>query len=406
MGQFLYEARDGSGQLTSGSLVAASLAEASRQLRAEGKFPVRIDPASAGAAAKASPAQSGGRVKRDEVIYFAHQIAVMIDTGVTLGEALETVAEQTTNPAFKSVMDDVNNRVQSGSSLSDALAAHRRVFPELMTSLIRASEASGTMSQMLERICIYLNKERETIKKVRGAMIYPMVMTLFALTVTVFLLIFVLPRFAKIYATRGAALPLPTQILLGTSSLLIDYWYIWVSLSAGLTVVGWWFFTRPVGRRFVDLMKLKLPIIGPMFNQLYLTRAMRTMGTMIAAGVPMLDMIQIARAVTHNSYYEDLWDEVDQQVQSGSQLSQPLFDSSLIPASIARMVHSGEKAGRLGTVMERVAEFTEKDFDETVARCTQFIEPAMIGFMGGLIGFVAISLLLPIFSVSSVVAGQ
>jgi type IV pilus assembly protein PilC len=152
-------------------------------------------------------------------------------------------------------------------------------------------------------------------------------------------------------------------------------------------------------------LKLNLPLLGPLFNQLYITRAMQTMGTMIAAGVPMLEMVSITRRVTQNACYQGLWDRVDEKLRHGAQLSDPLFESSLIPPSISRMIHSGEKSGRLGMVMQRIAEFTESDFDESVKRTTQFIEPVMVCVMGLVIGGVAISLLLPIFSVGRVMAG-
>jgi len=161
----------------------------------------------------------------------------------------------------------------------------------------------------------------------------------------------------------------------------------------------------PGGRRIVDWMKLNLPVAKGLFLQLYLSRATRTMGTMITAGVTMLDMIDITRQVTTNSYFDDLWDKVDEWLREGSQLSEPLFNSPLIPRSISQMIYSGEKSGQLGKVLARVADFTETQFDQSVKNTTQFIEPLMIGIMGTIIGFVAISLLLPIFSVGNVVAG-
>jgi type IV pilus assembly protein PilC len=270
---------------------------------------------------------------------------------------------------------------------------------------MQASEASGTMGEMLERISMYLTKERATLKKVRGALMYPMFMLVIALGVTAFLLLFVLPRFAKIYEGRGAALPLPTQILMSTSHIVATYWYVGVG-GVAAAIAGYLYMrTTAGGRRLLDHFKLSLPVLGPIINQLYITRAMQTMGTMIAAGVPMLEMITITRRVTDNVYYHDLWDQVDESLRHGRQLSDPLFESSLMPKSISRMINSGEKSGRLGPVMRKIAEFTEADFDESVRRTTQFIEPVMVCVMGAVIGGVAISLLLPIFSIGRVMAG-
>jgi len=160
-----------------------------------------------------------------------------------------------------------------------------------------------------------------------------------------------------------------------------------------------------LGRRTIDYIKLNLPVIGPMFNHLYITRAMRTMGTLITSGVPMLDMIIITRKVTNNIYYDELWEHINEKVQEGAQLSTAMYDSPMIPPSISRMIHSGEKAGRLGDVLQRIAEFTENELDDSIKQATQFIEPAMVVGMGGIIGFIAISLLLPIFSVGRVMSG-
>jgi len=407
MPRFAYQARNGNGELISGILAAEDESVASRLLRNDGKFVVRINPTRE--AADDEPVmtleQAARRVKRDEVIYFTHQLSIMVQTGVPISEALESVAEQAASTHFRAILEDVTHTVNTGSSLSVALDKHRKVFPSLMISLIQASEASGTMGQMLERISTYLTKERNTIKKIRGALIYPLFMLVMAIGVTVFLLLFVLPRFSKIYEGRGAALPLPTQILISTSDWMVNYWYVWTGAILTFILACLYLRTIPVGRRLFDHLKLNTPVLGTLFSQLYITRAMQTMGTMINAGVPMLDMVAITKRVTHNVYYEDLWDQVDTRLQQGSQLSEAMYDSPLIPKTISRMIRSGEKAGRLGQTMERIAEFTENDFDETVRRSTQFIEPVMITFMGLLIGSVAISLLMPIFSIGKVMAG-
>jgi type IV pilus assembly protein PilC len=407
MPQFLYQARDVHGAMVSGVIAAADLSEAGHTLRGEGKFIVKLAEGDEAElqARSLTLEERYRRIRRDDVIHFTHQMSVMIETGVTLGEALESVAGQAGNEHLRAVLQDVSDAVQSGQSFSRALARHPRVFPALMVSMVTASETSGTMGTMLQRVSGYLTKERNTLRSVRGAMTYPIVMTVVALAVTVFLLIFVLPRFGRIYADRGALLPGPTRVMLGASELITTYWYVWIpsigALIGGLIYVC----CQPWGRRGMDWLKLHTPILGPMFERLYLTRACRTMGTMISAGVPMLDMVAIVKDVTKNSYYEELWDAVDGQLRQGCQLSSALFASPLIPNPVSRMVHSGEKAGRLGPVMDKIAEFAEHDFDESVKRVTEFIEPAMVTLMGLLIGFVAISLLLPIFSVGRVMAG-
>ena len=381
-------------------LTADSVNDASQQLRGEGKFVVKRERGRDKIAQ--TRGKVGGSVKLEEVIYFTHQLAIMVDTGVPLGEALDAIVQQTTSENFKAVVEEVYADVTGGEALSAALGKHPRVFPALMISLLKASEVSGTMGTMLDRVSQYMAKEQRTVKQVRGALMYPAFMLVMA--VTVFLLMFVLPRFGKIYGSRGALLPLPTRVLIGISNIFTEYWYVILLGLLGAIVAFLWVRRIPVGRRAIDTLKLRVPVFGTMFTHLYVSRATRAMGTMFSAGVPMLDAVAITRAVTNNVHYEELWDRVDERLRQGSQLSELLFDTWLIPKFITRMIHSGEVAGRLGQVMERVAEFTEVEFDQAVKNTTQFIEPVMISVMGSIIGFVAISLLLPIFSVGRVMA--
>jgi len=406
MASFKYKARDGRGELITGVLNAASVEEAGRLLRGEGKFVVKIDMAKAVAAVDPDDVGStGGRIKRAEVITFAHQLAVMVDTGVPISEALECVAQQSDNPAFKAVLKDISDQVQSGNELSVALRSYPKVFPPVMTSLVRASEASGTMGGMLERISGYLSKEMQTAKKIKGALTYPAFMLFMVIIVTTFLLVFVLPRFAGIYQAQDTALPAPTQLLLGLSESLMGQWHLWIGTILVTIAAIYYALGTPGGQRVFDYLKIHTPVIGPLFNKLYLTRGCRTMGTMVSAGVPILDMIEIVREVTNNALYDELWSEADNRLRQGAQLSDSLFSSPLIPRSVAQMIYSGERSGRIGDVMEKIADYTESDFDEQIKSTTSLIEPVMTATMGLIIGFVAIALLLPIFSVGKVVSG-
>lgn len=406
MASFKYKARDGRGELITGVLNAPSIEDAGRMLRGDGKFVVKLERARDAAAATPQAGKStGGKIRRAEVITFAHQLAVMVDTGVPISEALECVAQQSENETFRAVLKDISDQVQAGNDLSSALKSHAKVFPPVMTSLIRASEISGTMGRMLDRVSGYLSKEMQTAKKIRGALTYPAFMLGMVVLVTTFLLIFVLPRFAGIYQARDTALPVPTQLLLGLSGNVTGYWHLWLG-GLIMSVAGVYFAAgTPGGQRLFDYLKIHTPVIGPLFNKLYLTRGCRTMGTMVAAGVPILDMIAIVRDVTNNRLYEDLWDDADNRLRQGAQLSDSLFDSPLIPRSVAQMVYSGERSGRIGDVMERIADYTESDFDEQIKTTTSMIEPVMTAAMGAIIGFVAIAMLLPIFSVGKVVSG-
>jgi type IV pilus assembly protein PilC len=347
MPQFSYKVRDGHGELLSGIIRAASLEEAGNLLRVQGKFIVKIDPTRQpkGTGDTQRVVVGGKRIKRSDVIIFSHQLAVMVDTGVPIDEALECITKQTDDESFRAVLENITHRVNDGGTLSAALGAYPKVFPAVMTSLLCASEASGTMGVMLDRISSYLQKEEPTAKNIRGALLYPAVMFVLVVMVTGFLLTFVLPRFASIYQSKHASLPVATRALMGLSDLLIGYWWAWL----GGAVLGVFFvmfsMRTSTGRRAADYLKLHLPLLRSLYTKMYLTRACRTMATMLTAGVPILDMIGIVRKITNNYWYEDLWDAVDQKLQRGLQLSDALFTSPLISRSVAQMVYSGEKSG-------------------------------------------------------------
>lgn len=411
---FAWRARDTHGRELSGSQSAASESEVAVTLRSQGLFVTAIDPEPLlqGATSKAtvtrdeiSSAISQRKVKRDDVIAFCQQLAVMLETGVPLSESLEALARQTKQSEFKCVVEGIHREVQSGEPLSVALSRRRRVFPRIVVSLVRASELSGTMPLMLERVSMYLSSERKTLREVKGAMTYPVIMGMTAVVVTSLIVTFILPRFAKIYEMRSASLPWPTKALLSLSDLLVSNWMYWIPALIALVVTGAVWYRTTSGRSIVDWLKLKLPVLGPMFAQLYTTRAARTLSTLLAAGVGVLDAIGICRDVTNNVQFDRLWTEMEDNIRNGGAMSDAAFRSQYVPSYVASMMSSGERSGRLSQVMDRVASFTEEELESQVKKVGSMIEPLMILVMGIVVGGVAIAMLLPIFSMSKVISG-
>ncbi len=403
MPKFIYQAREFSGAAASGALTAASADEATRMLRGEGKIVVSIREESS---ADHAVAATGGskKVKRDDVIYFATQLSVMVETGVPLPEALDAIADQTDHPGLREIIADICDQVKGGMEFSTALERHPKIFGRLFVAMMRASEASGMMGQMLVRVSEYLEQERETRKRIKGAMTYPAFMLSFCVITVVALLAFVLPRFEKIYSTKGATLPAPTRFLLAMSKGIVGYWpFLIVGLAGGIAALVYYLRT-PSGRMMVDKIRISLPIIGPMYRKAYLARSLRTLATMVASGVDILDGLDITAQVAGNHYYAKVWTDLAGSVKEGSTLADPLFADKHVPRTISQMVSAGEKTGRLGMVLNRVANFCEEDLKNGVKTVTQMIEPLMIIIMGLLVGGIAISLLLPIFSISKVVA--
>jgi type IV pilus assembly protein PilC len=405
MQRFVYQTRDGSGGSQTGLLTAGDVAEASRMLRRDGKTIVSLVAQDSDEAEVQGLAIGGKKkVRRDDVIFFAAQLAVMVDTGVPVADALDCIAQGAEHPGLKATVQDLSSQVKSGVEFSAALESHPKVFNKLFVALMRASEASGTMGSMLQRLSEYLEQDRDTRKKIKGAMTYPICMLSFCILVVTGLLIFVLPRFEKIYAGKGALLPLPTRMLLGLSGGIIAYWPF--ILCGVLTVVtGIYFFARsPTGRIFFDRLRIKMPIIGPMVRKACLTRSLRTMSTMVTTGVSILDGLQLTAEVSGNHFYARMWTELGKGAEEGLSLSQQLSNYDLVPGSIAQMIAAGERTGQLGPVMNRAAGFCENDMRVAIKTTTDMIEPIMIVVMGFIVGGIAMSLLLPIFSVSRLMA--
>ena len=342
---------------------------------------------------------------KDDVIAFCQQLAVMLETGVPLSESLEALMQQTKQKEFRDVLQGIHDDVCSGDPLSAALARRRRVFPRIVVSLVRASELSGTLPMMLERVASYLARERKTMREVKGAMTYPMIMGFTAIVVTSLIVTFVLPRFAKIYELRSATLPWPTKILMTMSDGLLGTWMYWIPALFTIIISAVFWHKTSSGRHCFDWLKLRTPVVGPMFSQLYTTRASRTLSTLLAAGVGVLDAIGICRDVTNNVQFDRLWTDMESDVRNGHPLSDAVFESPYVPSYVASMMASGERSGKLPAVMDRVASFTDEELESRVKKVSAMIEPLMILVMGGVVGGVAIAMLLPIFSMSKVISG-
>lgn len=408
---YTYKARDADGTVVTGSLVADSPEEVGARLRSNGKFVLSVSqnamrsPTVSLDADQIQRNEAAKRVRREDVIAFCQQLAVMLETGVPLSEAIDVICGQNPSRDFRKVLEALREDLYAGEPFSSAMAKWPKIFPTMMLSLMKAAEASGTMALMLGRVGDYLARERRTAKQIKGALAYPTFMLFCGLAVTVFLTAFVLPRFAQIYASRSASLPVPTRVLIVVSDFLnTQYIYYGPVLVVGL-VVGVLWLRSAAGRRAKDWLRLNVPAVRTMYGQLYISRTARTMSTLLSAGVNLLDIIDICRGVTNNHYYDEMWDAMAAGVHEGGQLSEAMFNVSFIPPSVASMIGAGERSGRLSEVMVRIAEFSEEELDRAVSQVTTFIEPVMIVIMGVVIGGMAVALLLPIFGMSQVMAG-
>ncbi len=327
----------------------------------------------------------------------------MIRAGISLRTAIEGIADQTDNPKFKSMLRQIQQDVEGGKPFSQALARYPKKFSPLYVNMVRASELSGGFSKMLDRIAGYLTQQIETAQQVKGAMIYPGIIGGLAISTTVFLLTFVLPRFTVIFAGKEAALPTPTKVLLALSDFMINQWWV---ILIGLAVGVWGFILglkTDMGRSWFDRGKLTVPLFKKMFRALYITRSLHAMGQLINAGVPMLDTIAITAEISGNVHYKRMWRGVYVAVKQGKKISQPLSGSTLLPRATVQMIGAGEESGRLGEVLDEVSEFYNRELKAVIKNVTAMIEPLMIVAMGSVVGFIAMSIILPIFKLSQLV---
>ncbi|KKM22861.1 hypothetical protein LCGC14_1621000, partial [marine sediment metagenome] len=338
MARFAYQVRDARGGAATGMVTAGSKDEATRMLRSEGHVIVSLTEETDGANSRAAhvPA-SRAKAKRDDVIFFANQLAVMVDTGVPLAEGMETIADNAENEGFRYVLRTICSQVRSGVEFSAALAHYPRIFGRLFVAMVRASEASGTLGKMLERVAKYLEQERRVRRQVKGAMAYPMGMLGFCILVVVAMLVFVLPRFETIYAGKSAALPLPTRMLLGMSSAVVDYWPLILGVIGLMAVGGWMYFRRPEGKRVLDHIRLRLPILGRMFAKGCLTKALRTLATMVSTGVSMLDSLEITADVAGIAEYRRDWRRMGNGLREGASLAAEMEKSPMILPFVTQM---------------------------------------------------------------------
>ncbi len=407
MPTYRYQMRTSGGQTSVGILSADSALAAAQQLRSQGNTVLQLTPISAGGAKtlgdrlKALNYSSGPSAR--DVLNFTTQLAVMVRAGISLRAAIEGIAEQTENAKFKQILMEIKQDVESGKQFSEALQKHPKLFGPLYVNMVRASEMSGSFSQMLERVATYLAQQIETRSMVIGAMIYPAVIGGLAVAVTIFLLTFVLPRFAAVFAGKESAMPWPTIFLMNLSAFMVDWWWAVVLGLVMIAVAVFFFIKTEAGGWWFDATKLRFPIFQKMFRALYISRSLHTMGELVNAGVPMLDTLAITGDIAGNRLFRRLWRNVYTSVKQGKKIAMPLNKSNLLPRAVVQMISAGEESGKLGEVLDQISSFYAKQLREVIKTVTSMIEPIMIILMGSVVGFIAMAIILPIFKLSTLV---
>jgi type IV pilus assembly protein PilC len=341
------------------------------------------------------------KVRLQSIVVFSRQFATMINAGISIIKCLDILEGQTKDEALRAVITSVRKDVKGGLSLTDAVSKHPNVFSKLYTNMIRAAEIGGILDVILDRLAGFLEKELEIRQKVKSAMMYPAIVLVFAFLIVIALFIFVLPRFKDIFASMNVDMPPTTQFLFDASDFMIHYWYVFIVLGIAGYVGFQQYYKTTKGRYQIDKLKLKIPIMGDLVLKISVSRFARTFGTLVASGVPMMRSLEIIGETSGNSVLAEAINNARSSIREGQKISMPLAQSGLFPAMVTHMIDVGEETGRLSEMLTKVSDFYDQEVDATIKGLTSLIEPMLIVFMGVIVGFIAISVMSPIFKLVS-----
>jgi len=387
-------------------LDAASLREAKVKLKAMGLFVSSINeeaPVGAVQTGTANIRDILGKVKKEDVAIVTRQLSTLIGASVPLVEALSALYDQTDNPTLKKTMAQVRDAVNEGSGFADALAQHKKIFPDLYVNMVRSGEASGALDIVLDRLADFLEGQRKLMAKVKSAMIYPVLLLFVAVGIVFLLLTTIVPKVVSMFESMHQNLPLPTKVLILISSFLGKTWWIIILLFvAAMFLLNRWKKTETGALKF-DKFKMRMPLFGAVFVKVSVARFARTLGTLLTAGVPIVEAMTIVKTIVQNKVMEAYLSEATNDIIEGSTLAAPLRRSGIFPSMVYHMIEVGERSGTLEEMLIKAADAYEDDIETTVAGLTSVLEPVMIIFMAFIVGFIIISVLLPMIQMSTAI---
>jgi type IV pilus assembly protein PilC len=430
MANFQYSALDAKGEQTTGVVTSGSEAEAIQLLRSKGLYPTQINEegkgkAKAAAGAKGakgkSPAKSsvkgaksstGGRIKPKNLMIFTRQLATLIDSGLPLLRSLTVLQKQESNPVLRGTVNALAENVQSGSTFSESLAQHPKIFNKLYVNMVKAGELGGVLEIVLNRLAEYQEKAQRLKNKIISAMVYPVIVMFIAVAILVFLMIFIVPKFREMFSSTDSELPMISKIVFGVSEFflsrpLVVPNVVFVFVLIGVIVFCFNLWGRTVGgRKAIDTMKLKMPIIGDIQRKSAVSRFSRTLGTLVTSGVPILQALNITRDTAGNVVISKAIEKVHEAVKEGETIVTPLLASGVFPNMVISMVDVGEETGQLPEMLLKVADVYDDEVDNAVTALTSILEPIMIVFLALIVGSVVFALFLPLIKMISTMGNQ
>ncbi|MFH1414263.1 MAG: type II secretion system F family protein [Candidatus Omnitrophota bacterium] len=401
MNTYEYSAKDKNGYAVKGLLDANSDQEAAAMLHNKELIVLSIKQSSKKTTTKVRLKKN---IKTDDLVVFSRQLATMIDAGIPLVHSLGILAEQTENPGLQAVVITLRQDIEAGMSFGDGLKKHPYVFSELFINMVKAGETSGMLDEVLDRLAAYLEKSAALVRKIRSSLVYPAVVVSMAMIITAVLLLKVVPTFKNIFDTLGGQLPAPTRVLIMVSDIFRNY-FIYLAV---VFVVGGFLFKKYIGtekgRYNFDNVKLKLPILGKLFRKLAVAKFSRTFSTLVKSGVSILNALDIVSKTSGNKIIEEAVLNSAKGVRDGEPISRPLSRSGVFPPMVCRMISVGEQTGQLEKMLTKIADFYEEQVDAAAQALTSMIEPLVIAFLGIVVGGIVISLFLPIFKITELIA--
>jgi type IV pilus assembly protein PilC len=426
MATFQYSALDAKGEQSTGALSANSEAEAIQQLRAKGLYPTQIQEEGKGRKGKApapvkgkakptvktSKGHLGGRVKPKNLMIFTRQLATLIDSGLPLLRSLTVLEKQEPHPVLRSTIGALAENVQGGSTFSESLAQHPRIFNKLYVNMVKAGELGGVLEIVLNRLAEYQEKAQKLKNKIVSAMVYPVIVMFIAVAILVFLMIFIVPKFKEMFATTDSELPMISKIVFGTSQFFLDrplfvpnIVFVFIVFSLGVFFFNVYGRTKG-GRKAIDTLKLKMPILGDIQRKSAVSRFSRTLGTLVTSGVPILQALNITRDTSGNVVISQAIEKVHESVKEGETIVTPLQASGVFPNMVISMVDVGEETGQLPEMLLKVADVYDDEVDNSVTALTSILEPIMIVFLALIVGSVVFALFLPLIKMISTMGNQ
>ncbi|MGD0110439.1 MAG: type II secretion system inner membrane protein GspF [Armatimonadota bacterium] len=401
--RFRYTALDRGGKTVSGEIAAENSEEVTRRVRDMGYFPTEVGEATQVSIGVANRVGRARAISVTDIVIMTRQLADMTAAHLPMFRSLSVLVEQSSNPSMKELMGSIRDDVQEGRPLSEALERHQRYFHDLYVNMVRAGESSGHVDAILLRLAEFLEKSQHRKSQVISALMYPAVLMTVAIGAVSFVIGYLVPKLSTLFAELGQTLPLITQILLAVAGVVSKTWWLIALVIVALVLTIRWYGRTPAGRESLDLITLRLPLLGPIWHKMAVSRLARTLGTMMTGGVPILTALEISGNAIGNRPMTRAAGAVREEVRQGARLSGSLERSGVFPPLLIHMAAVGEETGQLPEMMMRVADSLDFEVDSALGRLTTLLEPLIIIFMGFIVGSIVLAVLLPIFQINATI---